>query len=108
MPKHLKVQMYFVNEYLGKGEAFCTKVLWFDETKLKVFGYNSKKHVQHIRGQSYNMKALFHLSSMVEGTLNFGSIFQSKLQYNSLGPMEFMSFQHDNVSQSRQQKSLRN
>ncbi len=56
MPRHLKVGIYFENEYLGKETALWTKILWFDEIKLERFGHNSKNHVYQKNGQSYDIK----------------------------------------------------
>ena len=55
-PKHVKARLEFANRHLEKPASFWNKILWSDETKIKLFGGNSSRHVWRKEGTSYDPK----------------------------------------------------
>ena len=42
-PKHVKARLEFANRHLEKPASFWNKILWSDETKIKLFSGNSSR-----------------------------------------------------------------
>ncbi|KAL0174163.1 hypothetical protein M9458_030131, partial [Cirrhinus mrigala] len=54
--KNAQVQACLKFEHLNDSEENCVKVLWSDETKIKLFGINSTCHVWRRRNAAYDPK----------------------------------------------------
>ncbi len=53
---HVQARMKFANEHLNDSEENWVKVLWSDETKIKLFGINSTRYVWRRRNAAYDPK----------------------------------------------------
>ncbi len=51
---HIQAHMKFANEHLNDSEENWLKVLWLDETKIKLFGINSTRRFWRRRNAAYN------------------------------------------------------
>ena len=55
-PKHVKARLEFAKRHLQKLASFSNKILWSDETKIKLFCGNSLRHIGRKEGTSYDPK----------------------------------------------------
>jgi len=98
----MAVQFRFVKLHQNKPQDFWNNVLWTDETKVKMFGYNAQQHVLRKPNTAYQHKHLIptvkhgggglmiwacsaatgpgHLA-VIESTMN-SSVYQSILESN--------------------------
>ncbi|KAL0190438.1 hypothetical protein M9458_013136, partial [Cirrhinus mrigala] len=53
---HVQTRLKFANEHLNDSEENWVKVLWSDETKIKLFGINSTRRVWRRRNAAYDPK----------------------------------------------------
>lgn len=67
--RHRKACMEFPQKHLKDSKMLRNKVLWCDETKIELFGFNSKRHVWRKPGTAH------HLSNTVP-TVKHGGVFQ--------------------------------
>uniref|UniRef100_A0A8C1EL63 Transposase Tc1-like domain-containing protein n=1 Tax=Cyprinus carpio carpio TaxID=630221 RepID=A0A8C1EL63_CYPCA len=58
LPKkaHVQARLKFANEHLYDSEENWVKVLWSDETKIKLYGINSTRRVWRRRNAAYDPK----------------------------------------------------
>jgi len=53
---HLKARLKYVDDHNDHEISFWKNVLWSDETKIELFGHNTKKHVWRKSGEAYLSK----------------------------------------------------
>jgi len=53
-PEHVKACLKFANDHLDDPEESWKKVMWSDETKIELFGYNSTNHVWRKKNDEYH------------------------------------------------------
>ncbi len=75
---HVQARLMFANDSVEN----WVKVLWSDETKIKLFGYNSTHGVWRRRNAAYDPKDTIPTSNMEGETLCFVGVFPLRGQYN--------------------------
>lgn len=68
----------FEIDFLKKPECFWHTVLWFDKTKLELFGHNNKTIIWRGRGEAYNPKNTIPTIKYDRGNMILWSCFSAK------------------------------
>ncbi len=53
--RHMKARMEFAKKHLKDSKMVTNKILWSDETKIEVFGLNSKRYVWRKPGTAHHL-----------------------------------------------------
>ncbi len=70
--RHMKARMEFAKKHLKDSKMVTNKILWSDETKIELFGLNSKRYVWRKPGQTIQSQQW----SMVVAASCCGGVFQ--------------------------------
>ena len=119
MKRHRDARLKFVTEHKDKEYSYWEKVLWTDETKIELFGHNSRNHVWRKDGEVYSPKNTIPTvkfgggsimiwgcfsaqgvgnMSVIDGTMNAES-YKKILQENLLPLVEKLRLPHDWIFQ---------
>ncbi len=80
---HVQVRLKFTSEHLNDSEENWVKVLWSDETKIELFGFNSTQSVyRRRRRNAMTPRTPSPPSNMEVEKLCFGSVFLLREQDN--------------------------
>ncbi len=53
--RHMKARMEFAKKHLKDSKMVTNKILWSDETKIELFGLNSKRYVWRKPGTAHHL-----------------------------------------------------
>ena len=78
LERHWDARLKFVRQHEEKENSFWERVLWTDETKIELFGYNYRNHVLMKDGEVYSPKNTVPTVKFGRGSIMIWGYFSAK------------------------------